>query len=337
MEDFAPLAAVTRDGLVESTHLGDLVVCDNTGKLLAAVGEPDRLAYFRSAAKPLQALTVVLSGAADKFALTDTELAACCASHSGSRVHVLTVQGILQKIGLDETALACGVHEPGDPEERRRLSREGVSPTPLHNNCSGKHAGMLASALALDAPVEDYLNRNHPVQRHIEATLSLATGVEAARFHYGADGCGAPTLAVPLRAMATSFARLANPGQMPDAFSAAARRIVGAMAMAPEMVSAPGAFNSELLLAGEGHLVAKGGAEGSFLAGIVDARGLGLAVKVADGSGRPLPPVVLHALGMLGGLPPAGKERMRQFVEPQIKNCHGVVVGTVAPIFNLQL
>ena len=337
MNTFVPLGTVSRDGVIESTHLGDLVVADQTGKIVAGMGDPNRLAYYRSSSKPLQALTVVQSGAADKFALTDTELAICCASHHGCRIHVLTVRGILEKLGLDETALACGVHDPVDTEEHHRLIREGLRPSPLHNNCSGKHAGMLASALALEAPVAGYLALTHPVQQSIMRNLELATGVPQEQFRIGTDGCGAPTVAVPLQAMATSFARLANPENMAGDFQVAARRLAAAMAIAPEMISSPGAFNSELLAAGEGRLVAKGGAEGLFCVGISDPRGLGLAVKEADGSGRALAPVVLHLLKALGAVSAAGLEQLASFVEPEVRNCHGAVVGSVEVVFDIAL
>lgn len=331
MPDFAVLATVTRNGIVESTHLGDLVVCDVHGHIMSSAGDPGRVCYYRSSGKPLQALTVVMSGAADQFAFTETELAICCASHHGCRAHVLTVAGILEKLGLDESALLCGVHEPSDPAERNRLIKAGEAPSPLHNNCSGKHAGMLAAALAMGAPVHNYLDLDHPVQRHIAANLALATGLSADEFRFAPDGCGAPVLAVPLSAMATSYARLANPVNMPPEFAAAAKRVVQAMATAPEMISAPRAFNSDLLDVGNGHLVAKGGAEGLMCVGIVDPRGLGLAVKAADGSFRALPAVTIKALYDLGALSDAQMAALQQHAHPQVTNCHGVVVGEIIP------
>jgi len=336
MTDFALLAVVTRGDVNESHHLGDLVIADADGKLLLATGNPERVAYFRSSQKPLQALAVVQTGAADRFGLTETELSICCASHSGSRMHVETVQGILAKLGLDEAALQCGVHDPGDSEERLRLTGAGKRPSPLHNNCSGKHAGMLASTRALDAPVESYLDRDHPLQRLIARNVATMTGLPEARFAWGADGCGAPVIAVPLTAMATAYARLANPSDLPDDLRAAATRVVAAMAFAPDMVSAPGAFNSELLAAGEGRLVAKGGAEGAFLVGLRDPRRLGIAMKIADGSGRPLSAITLAALEAVGGLSPTAAGRLKRFRRPPIHNCHGTHVGDVVAALKLE-
>lgn len=336
MPGFAELAIAWRGDVAESTHLGDVAICDADGKLLAAAGNPDRVAYFRSSEKPLQALAVVQSGAADRFALTDTELAVCCASHSGSRMHVLTVEGILEKLGLDETALQCGVHEPGDAAERTRLIREREAPSPLHNNCSGKHAGMLATAVALGAPVETYLQRDHPVQQLIARNVAAATGVPEGDLRFGTDGCGAPVIAVPLRAMAVAYAQLANPSDRPEDFRQAATRLMAAMAIAPDMVSAPGAFNSELLTAGEGRLIAKGGAEGAFLLGLRDPRRLGIAIKIADGSDRAIAPVTIAALEHLGGLSESALARLQSFQCPTLTNCHGTQIGFVESVLKLE-
>lgn len=336
MTDFALLAVVTRGEVNESHHLGDLAIANTEGQVLLSSGNPEHVAYFRSAQKPLSALAVVQTGAADRFGLTETELSVCCASHSGSRMHVETVQGILDKLGLDETALQCGVHDPGDAEERRRLVREGQAPSPLHNNCSGKHAGMLASTLALGAPVQTYLERDHPLQRLISRNVAIMTGVPEDGLRYGVDGCGAPVIAVSVLAMATSYARLANPDGLSDDLRAAATRIMAATALAPDMVSAPGAFNSELLAAGEGRLIAKGGAEGAFLVGLRDPRRLGLAMKFADGSGRAIAPVTLAALEAVGGLSPSARGQLERFASPPIHNCHGAHVGDIVATLELK-
>lgn len=335
MNDFAVLATVSRNGIIESTHLGDLVVADAGGQVRHVAGNPERLAYYRSSSKPLQALTVVGSGAADRFSLTRAELAVCCASHCGSALHVKTVAGILEKIGLDASALQCGTHMPGDETERRRLIQSGEAPTPLHNNCSGKHAGMLAAAVAMGADTASYLDLDHPVQKDILTNLELATDISREAFHIGADGCGAPTVAVPLQAVAVSFARLANPDDMPADFRTAALKVCEAMGAAPEMVSGPGSFNTVLLDRGRGHLVAKAGAEGLFALGICDPRRLGVAMKTADGSSRPQPPVIMHLVDRFGALAAPEQESMAAFSEMEITNCHGTVVGRIAGAVSL--
>lgn len=332
---FAVLAAVTRGEIVESTHLGDLVIADAEGQIRFSTGDPTRFAYFRSSQKPLQALAVVQSGAADRFHFTQTELSVCCASHSGSQMHVETVRGILNKLGLDETALACGTHEPGDLRERQRLIRERQDPSPLHNNCSGKHTGMLATAVALGAPVEGYLDRGHPVQKLITRNMAAMTSLPESSFKFGIDGCGAPVIAAPLQSMARAYARLANPAAG-DELAEPCRRVMEAMAAAPEMVASPGSFNTELLDAGGGNMVAKGGAEGAFLIGLRDPRRLGIALKIADGSSRAIPPVAIAALRHVGGLSESALGQLQRFISPAITNCHGTVVGNIEAAFELE-
>ena len=327
------LARVTRDGVVESTHYGRIAVCAPDGRLLASAGDPDGVQFWRSSSKPLQALSVVTSGAAERFDLTDRELAVCCGSHSGSAAHVETVRGILDRLGLQPSTLQCGAHWPGDVEERDRLIRAGQEPSPLHNNCSGKHAGMLATCLALSADPTCYLALDHPVQRLIAAHLSLLSGVPEARFTVGRDGCGAPTVAMPLRAMARAFAQLVAPKGLPEELREELReatvRITAAMTVAPEMVSAPGAFNTELLGLTAGGVIAKGGAEGLFCMAVRE-RALGIAFKIADGSGRTHAPVAIELLRRTKArLPDALMER---YARLPVTNCHCATVGFIEPM-----
>ncbi len=320
------LAHVTRGDLVESTHYGDIAICDAGAAMLWQVGEPAVRCYFRSSAKPIQALTVVLSGAAQRFEFSSQELAICCASHCGSAAHIETVRGILAKLGLAESALDCGAQEPSDAEERARLAGEHAEPLAVHNNCSGKHAGMLAAAVAMGAPVDDYLNIEHPVQRSILANTSLLTGLDEGVFVIGVDGCGAPTIGVPLAAIATSFARLTSSTELPLEVAEACAQVCEAMAAAPEMVSGEGSFNTELLAEAGGALTAKGGAEGLFACGLL-GQGLGIAFSISDGSSRSHRVILMRILDLLateGVLVPALPEDWRQ--EP-VTNCHQRDVG----------
>ncbi len=324
------LAYVTRGDIVESTHYGDVAVCNADGELLRQAGDAQRRCYFRSSGKPIQALTVVLSGAADRFEFTAQELAVCCASHYGSQIHTQTVAGILAKLGLDESALQCGVHPPADAAERDRLAREGKSPSPLHNNCSGKHAGMLAAAIAMGASVDDYLALDHPVQRSILHNNSLLTGLPESEFIIGVDGCGAPTIGLPIAAVARAYARLTSPEGLPTEVAEACRRICEAMAQAPEMVAGHGSFYTELLGEAGNQLTAKGGAEGLLACGLRD-RGLGIAFKVSDGSGRAHRVVFMRILELLaadGVTVPALPEEWRQ---EEVINHHQLVVGGIMP------
>jgi len=333
-QNVVPLANVTRDGVVESTHYGRIAVCQPDGRLLASAGDPDGVQFWRSSSKPLQALSVVTSGAADEFALTVQELAVCCASHSGSQMHTRTVAGILGKLGLSEADLRCGVHWPGDTEERNRLIRAGEQPGPLHNNCSGKHAGMLATSLALGAHPAHYPEREHPVQRLITEHLCLLGGIAEDEMSFGRDGCGVPTAAAPLRSCARAFAGLADPSGLPTEVAAAAERITAAMAAAPELVSSPGSFNSELLAAGAGDFVAKGGAEGLFCMA-VKGRAVGIAFKTSDGSSRAHAPIALELLRRLQVDVP--DDLVDKYARVPVTNCHGEHVGEIEPAdFELQ-
>jgi L-asparaginase II len=320
------LARVTRSGVTESVHYGSVVVADADGNVRAALGNPERRCYLRSSAKPLQAILVVTSGAAERFSLTDEELAIACASHSGSARHVEVVRNLLAKLGLEPEALQCGTHEVSDSEERRRLCREGLKPSPLHNNCSGKHAGMLATALAWGLPIEDYIRPEHPLQQAHLKNIALFCKMEAQDIAVGVDGCGVATFAVPLRAAATAYARLATGNGLSEEVARAARRVVEAMWAAPDMISAPGAFNSELLAACQGLLVGKGGAEGLFCVGAAGS-GEGIAIKTEDGSSRGLSEALLAAItARWPFLPCSALERWR--VTP-VYNARGEQVGQV--------
>lgn len=323
-----PLVHVNRSGLTECIHYGDIAVCDSSGALVGKVGDPSRTVFWRSSAKPIQALAVVQTGAADRFSFTAKELAICCASHCGSADHVATVRGMLAKMGLDESALQCGTHMPGDAAENSRLVREGSQPSPAHNNCSGKHTGKLASTLALGADPAHYLEPDSPVQQLILRNLSALSGVAPGEIIIGVDGCSAPIHGMSLRAMATAFARLAAPALLPLDLQSAATRIIAAMAAEPVMVSARGAFNSVLLEAYQGRIVAKGGAEGLFVLGLTDL-GIGMALRIVDGSSRGQSAAVLRVLDLLGATDAHTRQALESFVETPVKNCRNQTVGEI--------
>ncbi len=323
----AIVAHTTRSGLIENEHHGSIAVADADGRLVGWVGDPEACFYLRSSAKPIQALSVVASGAYRAFGMTPKELAVCCASHSGSDEHRETVAGLLAKAGLGPEHLRCGTHMPGDGAARRELEAAGRNPTPLHNNCSGKHAGMLVTARHLGAPLGTYLSRDHPVQQMILANLSALAGVDGADIHIGVDGCGAPVHALPLRAMATAFARVASRRNVPDALRSAALAVRKATAAHPHMVASRGNFNTKLLAAFAGDAVAKSGAAALFCAGFADA-GVGLAVKIADGSSGAMPPIVMRVLAEIG-LPASARRKLSRFERLAVTNCHNRRVGWV--------
>lgn len=340
------LAEVLRSGTVESRHWGHISVVDAEGDPIAASGTPEVPAFVRSSAKPVQALPLVATGAMDHFGLTDEELAVVCGSHNGEEAQLRAVSSILAKVGLDSGALACGASEPYDPEARRKLRDAGRRPTPLHNTCSGKHAGMLALARFLGAPIEGYLEPEHPVQRRIAEAVATLAGIEPERLELGIDGCGAPTCVLPVRAMALLFARLAAPpASLPAPWREACGRIVRAMSEHPTMVegTAPGeCLDTELMRALPGVLVAKSGAEGLFAAALRPGpawpKGLGLAVKIEDGDGasRARAPVVIELLVQLGVLDPERAAGLQERCAPPLRNHREEPVGSVRAAFRLQ-
>lgn len=327
------IAQVFRGDLVESLHRGDIAVVDGQGRIVAAVGDPEKVTYMRSSAKPIQALPVVETGAADAFGLTEEELAVICASHSAEQEHIQVVRGILEKIGLDESFLACGVHAPLDEVSARLLILEGKDPGPIHNNCSGKHAGMLAMAVHLGFSLQDYFLPDHPLQQLILTTMSEMTGLARDEIRIGVDGCGVPVFGLPLRRMAWAYARMISPG-LEARRAEAARRIVTAMTRHPVLVAGHGRFNAELLLKTRGRVWGKSGAEGVFCLGL-PGPGLGVAVKVEDGSSRAIPPVVLEVLQQLGVLTAEEERELAAFRRPDNTNHRGQVVGRIQPVFQL--
>ena len=301
---YVPLVEVWRGDVVESVHHGAVAVADDSGRVIAAFGDPEVVTFLRSSAKPVQAMTMVASGAAKRFGLSDAEIAVVVGSHAGEAFHLEAVRSILQRIGLDEEALRCGTHAPFHRPTALRLRADGRAPTVLHNNCSGKHAGMLAQAVMLGAPIDTYLRESHPVQVRIREALARLCGLEPGAIRTAVDGCSAPTFAVSLRHAAMLFARLMRRGGG-AAEDAAVEHVVDAMRSHPEMVAGTDRLCSVLMaLAGHG-LIAKIGAEGFYCMALQGRKGgIGIALKVADGDGRRARPAVaietLRRLGVLG-------------------------------------
>ena len=339
----APLVEVRRGPIVESRHRGHVAAVDGDGRLVASLGEPETVTFMRSSAKLHQAIPLVASGAAARFRFTDEEVAIACGSHSGQDVHAETVARILGKIGLDESALKCGVHEPFDAETARGLRERGEEAGPLRNNCSGKHAGMLALALHLGAPIETYDQTENPVQQAALETISRFSDVPAENIALGVDGCGVPVFALPVRAMALMFARLVFPPvDFDEETRAACARIVGAVTKHPQMVGGTRErFDTGVMRAADGSFVSKVGAEGVYTAGILPCeawpRGLGLAFKIEDGEDRRArPTVAIETLRQLGALDGDALEAAAPYASFPIFNRRGDTVGVVRAAFELK-
>lgn len=328
------IAEVVRAGRVESSHFGDVAVVAADGRLTAWAGDPERFVYPRSALKPVQALAVVESGAADRFGFSDEDIALCAASHNGEPMHVERVEEMLLRAGLTENALLCGSHPPRLESAAADLWRSGREPSALHNNCSGKHAGMLAAARVMGAPADSYLALGHPVQVHIRKALSVLSGVPEQDLAAAVDGCGAPVYGLPLAALALVFARLAAPERAPAAHADGLRRVRDAMRFHPEMVGGTGRFCTAFLSAGAGRWVGKAGAEGVYGVGVL-ATGEGVAVKVEDGNSRAVYPAVLSVMAELGHLAPGSERSLAEFGPIPVKNVAGNAVGEVRACFRL--
>jgi L-asparaginase II len=337
MGGIVPLVEVWRGRRVESVHEGAAAVVSADGRLVAHAGDPMMMAYLRSTAKPFQLLPLVESGAADHFKFTPRELAVMAASHSGRLEHVETVNAILARIGVDADALQCGAHAPYDDDARVALEHAGQQPTALHNNCSGKHAGMLAWCRYHDAPLADYLAPAHPLQRAIRKALAALADIDESAIELAIDGCSAPCFALPLAASARAFAQLTFPGDAGDAHAAAMARIGAAMALHADMVAGPGRFDTAIMQATAGRVVAKAGAEGYQGLALRDGA-LGVAIKIADGNGRAAAPTaiaILEQLGVLDDLPPGIHTLLEALRAPVVTNRRNIEVGHIQPVVAL--
>jgi len=337
-----PLVEVRRGGITESRHRGHVAAVDPDGNVVASIGVPHTVTFLRSSAKPLQALPLLLTGAADRFGFTDEEVALACASHNGEPIHTRIVASMLEKIGLGVDALRCGVHEPYGAEAAAVLRARNEPPNALHNNCSGKHAGMLAVALQLGASIDNYESPENPVQIMIGRVVSQFTDVPEEDMAVGVDGCAAPIFGVTIRAMALAYARLVSPPRTLDKMIRdACARVVRVMTAFPELIGGTSdRLDTEIMRAARGRVVSKVGAEGVYTAGILPCErwpnGLGLALKIEDGDDkRARPTVVVECLRQLGVLYDDSLEAVSRYAFFPVENRRGDLVGEIRASFEL--
>jgi len=324
--------------MVDSVHAAAIAVADAAGRLVARLGGVEQIVYLRSSAKPFQAMAVVESGAADKYGFTAKELAVMSGSHGGEADHVATVEGILARTGLSAGDLRCGVHVPFSRSVAEACRAEGRPFSVLQNNCSGKHAGMLAAALAGGHDIRGYLEPSHPVQQRVIGILSDLTGRIRDRVVVGVDGCGAPTFGVSLSEGARAFARLLSPSGLAAPHADSAARVVAAMREHPDMVAGAGMADTELTASGSHGLVAKRGAEGLQCLGYFrDGTGYGVAGKIADGNdGRARVGLIAGILRQLDLMDDAAIRGLTEAGTLVVRNHAGREVGQVRPAFTLQ-
>ncbi|MEM7417621.1 MAG: asparaginase [Gemmatimonadota bacterium] len=313
---------VVRGGVVESRHEVSAVVADDTGRVIASIGEPRALTFYRSAAKPMQALPLVEDGVVARFGLDESELALCCASHEGEARHVEGARSILAKAGVSEDRLACGAHPPYSASAAAALVAEGRSPGRIHNNCSGKHAGMLAMAQMHGWPLDGYHEIDHPLQQRVWDEMSRWTELTRAEIPVAVDGCGVPCFAAPLDTIAASFAR----------FSAAAFRdepagqIVRAMTAHAFMVGGTARACTDVMDRAAGRAFVKLGAEGVYGGGI-PSESIGFALKVPDGGRRAVEVALVHLLRAIGVFGDDDMASLEGHANPPVMNTRGEVVG----------
>jgi L-asparaginase II len=319
---------VTRGDLVESLHRVDACAVDVRGGVRFVRGDVDRPVYLRSSAKPFIAGAVVAGGAVERFGFEQREIAVMSASHYGEPFHVAAVRSILSKIGLDESALQCGPQMPYDEASARAMIRGDIEPSAIFNNCSGKHAGILALSLMLGADVTTYLDIDHPAERRILEFCARVHDDDAATWPIGVDGCGIPVYATSLRRAALAFARLADPSSYQHATDAQALHVIAsAMRAFPEYVAGTNQLDT-VLMQTSGNIVCKTGAEGVHGAGIVD-QGCGYASKVIDGNGRARAPGTIAALRALGAIDTDSYAQLERLAHPPVRNWAGDSVGEI--------
>ena len=329
------LVEALRGGIVESLHRGALAVLDADGSVHTAVGDIDRPIFPRSAVKVLQALPLVDSGAADRYGLSDAELALACASHGGEPQHTAIAASMLAKAGVDVDALECGTHWPYFDGAIKALAATAQQPSALNNNCSGKHAGfvclgcLMAEGGDRRAFLRGYVQPEHPVMREVTAALQAATGWDLSNTPVGTDGCSIPTYAVPLRHLAHAFARVGTGMGLSPGHARAAKRLRAAVARAPEMVAGTGRFDSRVMAHFSERVFCKVGAEGVYCASLPEL-GLGVAIKMDDGNtARACEVVMATVIERLLPLADADAVFMRGFSEPALTNWNGIHVGSL--------
>jgi L-asparaginase II len=327
MSDANPiLAEQTRGNFVENRHRGAFVIADAEGRIIVSAGDISRPIFPRSAIKSMQALAMVTSGSLGAFDLTDEELALACASHTGEDYHVEGVSHFLGHIGLSAADLECGAHEPLDVGARRAMRAAGERPTPVHNQCSGKHSGMLSVAQALGVPTRGYVSADHPVQQAVRQAIETVIGTTLTADRCGIDGCSIPTWAAPLSSFAAGFARMATGRGLPTDIANAARRIFDAATDHPELVSGTGQYDTVVMQAFGGRVMQKSGADGVQCGAIRD-KGWGYAIKCDDGRNEASRVMVNELLLALAD-PDAGQRSVLDaFTRLPVNNANGIEVG----------
>jgi len=322
------LVEVLRGSTVESQHFGAAVVCDFKGNVVESWGNIERLIFPRSALKPMLAIHLIESGASDYYSLSDEELSLACSSHQGELIHQNLVESWLNRLGLTEEHLACGPVLPEDTESAHKLLATGQQACRIHHNCSGKHTGFLTTAMHLNLSLDDYHLLEHPLQQLSLDILSDLADIDLKQYPIGIDGCGLPAPTMPLIQLGRAMARFANPKDLSVTRQKAIYRLHKAITNEPLYVAGHGTVVTELNDVTNGAVLAKSGAEG-ILTAALPMRGLGIAVKIADGSERARSVALLAILDHLDALSNEEKQKLASHITPTIVNSRGITVGKI--------
>ncbi|MCF6325785.1 MAG: asparaginase [Devosiaceae bacterium] len=322
------LAELLRNGWVENRHRGSFCISDDKGNIIASIGDIERAIFPRSAIKSMQALALFSSGAVEKFDLNETDIAIAIASHHGEPEHIAAVSSLLKKIECTEKDLQCGAHTPTNRKARNQLFSSGAKPGAIHNNCSGKHAGMLAVAKTLGVSIKEYWLLDHPVQKLVKASIEQVLGEKLSNNYCGTDGCSIPTFAASLKSFATGFARMATGSGFEDITKGSIKTIFDAAGNHPFLIGGTDVFDSEVMQVFEGNLICKIGAEGVFC-GAIRNLGLGFSLKCDDGNMLAAQVMIAAMLDKYASPNSAQRKYLKQQQSKTLKNWRGLEVAII--------
>jgi L-asparaginase II len=321
--------SVKRGNMQESFHAVDAVVMDKDGKVIQAFGDIESAVFPRSAIKFIQAIPFVESGAIEKYNLTERNISLACASHLGEKIHTDAVLDWLKTLGQNEEIFACGAHWPYDEETLHGMIRKSENPRKIHNNCSGKHCGMISTSLVKNENPVGYDKYDHPIQVRLRKILSELAGVDYDHAPWGIDGCGIPTYAIPLWATARSMAALLPDSSIAKQYANASRIILNAIVKEPLMISGTKGLCSNIVQATKGSILAKVGAEGVYTA-LIPSLGISILLKAHDGAGRASDTAVIYLLQKFGGLSESEINQLSPYYQFVMKNWAGLPVGEIS-------
>jgi len=330
------LLHVTRGGIVENLHRGDIAVVDYKGNIIASTGDPYKRSFLRSSAKPLQTLVVIETGAEKEYGITKKELAVMCASHYAEDFHIDAVSSVLRKLDLGEDDLLCGHSYSLNETVTRQLIRDGRKARKIYNTCSGKHSGMLAVSRKLDLPLDTYNKLQHPLQQMTLDTIAEVCEMDRDDIGVGIDGCGVPVVEMPLYNMALSYAKMVHSSVFDEKRKAAADLVVESMMEYPEMVAGTGGFCTELMKNTNGKLMGKLGADGVYCIGMIE-QGVGIAVKIENGNYSVISSAVMEILKQMDYLDHDELNSLKSFHIIDNINTLKEKVGEIKPVFELDM